>query len=208
MIKVEGDMFKSLRTRNISQYEKIHLSDPTYGQSSVAFLDLICSSVIEGEIFPKSVTQVRVIDFGCGKSKLVDRCAERLGVVGYRYDPAINEFSSPPKGTFDLLINTDVLEHLDEDEVDLVLHDIASLSNYAFFNISTRVAGKFLPNGENAHATVRPATYWRNRLKKFFPTVVRLPSKGDQATFITWKVSAIFRASLLLRFLFNRLGKR
>jgi hypothetical protein len=145
----------------------------------------------------------RILDFGCGKSELVDKCALYFKGNAFRYDPAIDAYSSPPKGKFDLVINTDVLEHLDESEIDLVLHDISRLTDNCFFNISTRKAGKILSNGENAHSTIQNKVFWKRKLKKFFPTVVSLPSKHDEAIFVTYRVSAIFRVKSFIFRKFN-----
>jgi len=137
----------------------------------------------------RQIRPATILDFGCGRSKAVDLLAQRLGATAYRYDPAIAEFAAIPVSTSDLVLNTDVLEHLVLDEVGPVLQQIASISSAVYFNISMRPAHKWLPNGENAHATVMPKEWWRERLMQSFPIVTVLPSRSDEATFVTWSVS-------------------
>jgi hypothetical protein len=55
-----------------------------------------------------------------------------------------------------------VLEHIPEDDMEWV---VAELFRYAtrfvFANIACYPAHRVLPNGANAHCTVRPAKWWR-----------------------------------------------
>jgi hypothetical protein len=172
---------KSAATRNVMEYRQIHLSDPNYGRSSELMADLICK-------LARPLQPQNILDFGCGKSRLVDEVAARLGATAFRYDPAIEANSILPITTADLVINTDVLEHLDEQEVDLLLSDVASISKNVFFNISTRPAAKLLPSGENAHATVKNANWWREKILEHFPTCNDIPCQADEAAFITWSM--------------------
>ena len=105
----------------------------------------------------------------------------------YRYDPAIPEFAEMPVDKVDLVICTDVMEHIPEDDVDALFATIRSLSKHAFFNISVREAKEILPNGENAHCTVQPPPWWRQRLLKQFRIVRRTRSPDPTAvSFLTW----------------------
>jgi len=188
---------KSATTRNVGEYRLLHVSDPYYGRSSEQMLAQICSLI--AELRPTSI-----LDFGCGKSSLVDAVAEQLNAKPYHYDPAIDEYSQLPLSRADVVINTDVLEHLDEHEVDTVLNDIRSISDKVFFNISTRPAKKTLASGENAHATVKSRNWWRDTIRTKFPVCIEVESKLDEARFITWQpgilVRITLRASQLFRF--------
>jgi len=170
-----------MSTRNLGQYALIHQSDPDYGRTSETMVDQMTTVC-------RQIRPATILDFGCGRSKAVDLLAQRLGATPYRYDPAIAEFSAIPASACDLVLNTDVLEHLDVNEVGIILQQIATISGNVYFNISTRPANKVLPNGENAHATVMPKEWWRERLMQSFPIVTVLPSRSDEATFVTWSV--------------------
>ena len=67
---------------------------------------------------------------------------------------------------------TDVMEHLPEDKVDLVLEGIAKRSKQGvYFRIATRPdkMGKLI--GQPLHLTVKPGEWWRRKLEEFFDLV-------------------------------------
>lgn len=165
----------------VEQYAAIHREGP-YGQSSEFLLAQIQRQLVDRRFHPK-----KILDYGCGQSRLVDWVAKLQDAEAFRYDPAIPRFASLPAGPFDLVINTDVLEHVPDENLDNVLKEIRSLSLNAFFVISTRPAGKLLPNGENAHCTVWPTERWRERLSFHFPALREVSSlKPATCTFLTW----------------------
>lgn len=181
---------KSDKTRNIEQYENLYKEETKFGTSSYKKLDEICF-ILKSLSLGSSDRVVNVVDFGCGKSELSSllqySCANfPRDYTFYRYDPAIPEICVLPIKSADFLINTDVLEHIHENEIDIILSDIFSISNKCYFNISTRLAKRILPNGENAHVTVRPAEWWLLRLKKYHPSSYLLRSKNDEATIVTF----------------------
>ncbi|MCZ6854794.1 MAG: hypothetical protein O7G86_12830, partial [Gammaproteobacteria bacterium] len=108
-------------------------------------------------------------------------------VQTYRYDPAIEQFDTMPIVNADLVINTDVLEHIPVADVDDVLADIRRLSTCAIFCIATAPAKCILGNGQNAHCTVRPGHWWGHRLHDHFDHVVSLRAPGrKRCMFKTW----------------------
>jgi hypothetical protein len=77
------------------------------------------------------------------------------------YDPAYEPFSRPPAGRFDGVISTDVLEHCPEDDLAWIIAELfARADKFVFASIACHPAVKRLPNGENAHCTVRAPEYW------------------------------------------------
>lgn len=128
----------------------------------------------------------RVLEYGCGKSDLIESCGQ--GLQWDRFDPAIPEFSTRPDGTYDLIINTDVMEHIPPSDVNDVLADIRRYGDKVFFNISTRLAGKTLPDGTNAHCTVQSAEAWLEAIRKHFPdSEIGYIDEGEDAVILTWK---------------------
>ena len=84
------------------------------------------------------------------------------GVQVQCYDPAYPPFSARPQGQFDGVICTDVLEHCPEDDMPWILEEIfAYATRFVFANVACFPARKRLPNGQNAHCTVRPPKWWR-----------------------------------------------
>jgi 2-polyprenyl-3-methyl-5-hydroxy-6-metoxy-1,4-benzoquinol methylase len=174
----------SERTRQeelIEQYKLVHAAG-TYGRGSEFLLGQVQRILSDKKFQPKTI-----LDYGCGRSRLVDWLAKLNDATAYRYEPAIPEFSVMPVTEVDFVTNTDVLEHVAEEAVDETIARIRSLSRRAFFCISTRKAGKILPNGENAHATIKDAAWWEERLRRHFPRATATHTLRPQTcSFVTW----------------------
>lgn len=125
---------------------------------------------------------------------MIERFLAPGAVIRHRFDPAISEISTIPLPHYDLITNTDVLEHLDETEIGTVLDEIARHSDNAIFLIDTREARTILPNGENAHATVRPAEWWLARIRETFPNSELISAADDKALIRTWKAGILSKA--------------
>jgi hypothetical protein len=169
--------------RMVSHYANIYRTRTDYGWGSIKHLETLAR--LSQDFAPQ-----RIIDFGCGQSKLVDMLADRLNAEGARYDPAIEAYATPPEGRFDLLINTDVLEHIPEAELDDLLSAMRAYADRAFIRIALTPANEILSDGTNAHCTLRSIDWWRERLLKHWPEVHEFDEKNPMAcTFLTWKPS-------------------
>lgn len=118
----------------------------------------------------------RILDYGSGKAALYKQPVAENGVRRwnniqeywgieslYCYDPAYEPFSKLPEGRFDGVVCTDVMEHCPEEDLGWIVGEMFSYAErFVFANIACYPAVKTLPNGENAHCTVRPADYWRS----------------------------------------------
>ena len=109
------------------------------------------------------------LDYGCGKAEnyLIHRVHLAWGLkkMGL-YDPAIQNYNFIPGDNFDCVISTDVLEHVPENEINDTLSEIFTLSNKcAYLNIAMYPARTILSNGENAHCTLKPKEWWREKFK-------------------------------------------
>ena len=166
----------------IDQYKQIHATR-TYGDTSIKNLRYLRPQV-------KLLAPKTILDFGCGRSKLVDALGAAVGAQTTRHDPAIPEFSAEPNGKFDLLTNIDVLEHVPEENLDQVVGKMASLCHNAIIVIDTRPAEAVLPNGENAHCTLRTHDWWEQYLRKHFAHVepIRV-TRRSRAAFRTWSLT-------------------
>ena len=161
-----------------ANYQSIHASK-TYGVSGNKFKEHI--QILIAEIRPANV-----LNFGCGQTDLQDHL-ELFGGTYHRYDTGFPELSTLPVDKADFLINTDVLEHIPEKDLDEVLAKMASITSKAFFNIATRPAKEILPNGDNAHCTILSASQWESILKTHFPDVqLVLDRPGHSCMFVTW----------------------
>jgi hypothetical protein len=175
----------------VELYRRLHTERPGYGRSSES--ELAYMEALFGSAPPASL-----LDYGAGKSNVAERLGRRLGarrVVAY--DPAIAGRDRPPEGPFDAAICTEVLEHVPEAEVDAFLSALAALSDRVYLHIAVIPAQTMLPDGANAHCTVRPAPWWLERIARRFPTVVELPPRRmEAARFATWTLDDRSRARL------------
>lgn len=82
------------------------------------------------------------------------------------YDPGVLAFAGPYEDAYDGVIATDVLEHIPEEDIQWVLEEFFSHARKFVFAVATCFpAKKSLPNGENAHCTVRPPSWWRGQMQ-------------------------------------------
>lgn len=83
----------------------------------------------------------------------------------YCYDPAYIPFNKLPDKKFDGVISTDVLEHCPAEDIPWILDEIFGYATrFVFANVACYPAKKRLPNGENAHCTIREPQWWRHHL--------------------------------------------
>ncbi len=122
-----------------------------------------------------------VLDYGCGKGYQYDPVHMVIpgeegvweGVLDYWdidevrcYDPCYDRYSKLPEGKFDGVISTDVLEHCPEEDVPWILDEMFGYAaRFVFANVACYKAVTTLPNGENAHCTIRPPAWWDSAFK-------------------------------------------
>jgi hypothetical protein len=107
-----------------------------------------------------------VLDYGCGEGTLMrdlrPMCDARIRLA--EYDPGVPSKDAMP-GFADLVVCTDVLEHVEPDLLDGVLVHLRLLARKAIFAvIATRPSGKTMADGRNAHLIVEQAPWWTDRL--------------------------------------------
>jgi len=142
----------------LKQNHQLHRDNLAYGvgggKHSKTILDMMkASSDIKS-----------VLDYGCGKGYL----AKALDFPIWEYDPAIPEKSASPKPA-DLVVCTDVLEHIEPELLKYVLDDLRRCTKQVgYFTIHTGPAKKTLPDGRNTHLIQQPREWWEKELKTFF----------------------------------------
>lgn len=111
-----------------------------------------------------------VLDYGSGKGSLAFRMKSeypRLKIS--EYDPCINGKTKLPEGTFDLVICSDVLEHVELLYLENVLKHLNSLTKkVCFLCIGLKKANKTLPDGRNTHITLLDDKLWKCWIQKYF----------------------------------------
>ena len=77
------------------------------------------------------------------------------------FDPGYQPFNRLPKGQFDGVVSTDVLEHCPREDIPWLLNEIFGFAKqFVYLNIACYPARKTLPNGENAHCTLEKPRVW------------------------------------------------
>lgn len=149
----------------VEQYKEMHKDEHLYAGSA---LTLHKESIRQFISAKKCDT---ILDYGCGKG--IQYFKENIhndyfyGIMPSLYDPAVEEFSRLPEGTFDAVICTDVLEHIEEDDINSVLEQIYSKSSkLVYLGICNSLADSFLPDGRNSHVTMKHIDWW---LEKIIP---------------------------------------
>jgi 2-polyprenyl-3-methyl-5-hydroxy-6-metoxy-1,4-benzoquinol methylase len=82
------------------------------------------------------------------------------------YDPGIKGKDILPKPV-DVVVCTDVLEHVEPKALNSVLDHIVKLTGYmAYIVVATRPANMILPSGRNAHLIIQDAEWWTKALAR------------------------------------------
>lgn len=147
-------------------YKDTHDRNPKFfrGYSIVPYIPEIMQLIRTSNI-------KNVIDYGCGKAEAWEhhnlKEIFKLDEI-ILFDPGVEKYAKKPKNQVDLVICIDVMEHVPEHLVDDVMDEICDYSKKAiFFGISTRTSTKILTDGSNAHPTVKPENWWRDKFDKY-----------------------------------------
>lgn len=154
--------------KNVALYKEHHVSHARYGNSFKIHYGYIA-------VLLNFLECDSVIDFGCGKNRLAEMLRQSGIPEAARYDPAIPGVDELPAGRYDCLVNTDVLEHIPEDELPEILQQFKLLSDTAIIIPHLEKASAVLPNGENAHCTLKSPSEWRSFFLNYYRNVEQLP---------------------------------
>ena len=144
-----------------SQLQQMHAERNDFGARGHAWLPAILDLWEPGET---------LLDYGCGQGKLCEALREKYPGTHalYEYDPGIPGKDERPEPA-DLVVCTDVAEHVEPEHIDAFLDELQRLSkSKLFLNVATRPAKKELPDGRNAHLTIEPFAWWQEKLAKRF----------------------------------------
>ena len=133
--------------------KKLHESNPGYGKSGARLLPSVL-------MLCKEIGSQDILDYGCGK-----RTLERaLGFEIKNYDPAIEGVDDTPEPA-DLVVCSDVLEHIEPETLDDVLDDLKRVIRMVgLFTICIVPAQKVLEDGRNAHLIQQDWRWWSPKI--------------------------------------------
>jgi hypothetical protein len=134
----------------------LHEVDADYGTSSNRWIDHV-------RMLAQVFGCASILDYGAGKGLL----SKAIPLVR-NYDPAIDDWSGEPEPA-DLVVCTDVLEHVEPEHLHEVLDHLAELTcKVIFLSVATRPAKKKLADGRNAHLIVEEAEWWIPQIMERF----------------------------------------
>ena len=105
---------------------------------------------------PEKTEQARLIHrTRCGR---VGDGSGRMSAPGATFTNTLTD------GRFDGVISTDMLEHCPSEDLPWVIDEIFSFADeFLYLNVAWYPAHKVLPDGKNAHVTIEPPDWWKNR---------------------------------------------
>lgn len=162
----------------VKMQKALHASPGGYGTNGDKWAGIVLQIAV-------TYGATSILDYGCGQGSLA-KALKAQPISGYRiseYDPAIEGKHFPPDFA-DMVVCTDVLEHIEPDLLDNVLQHVRSLARKVIFAvIATRESEHRLADGRNAHLTIHQAGWWKHKCQaagftlKNPPTVVRKNAK-------------------------------
>ena len=121
-----------------------------------------------------------ILDYGCGTGQL----KAALGAIVREYDPCIAGKDADPVPA-DMIVCTDVLEHIEPALLYNVLVHLASkIKKAAFLTVALRPAKKVLADGRNAHLILQPGDWWIEQLSRFFSIARHECKEGRELTLV------------------------
>lgn len=160
-------------------FTRVDSERPTYAAAQEAFVGReVCDYAATIRAQLRLTLSRTVLDYGAGKGNQYRLHVAAQGQVYGSlceywdvdevtcYEPGQASTSQAPNHADDLVVCTDVLEHIPELDLPWVINEIFSHArNAVFCSIAAYPAFARLPDGENAHVTIRPPAWWHGLLQ-------------------------------------------
>tara|TARA_R110000868_G_scaffold59652_2_gene183079 strand:- start:1345 stop:2826 length:1482 start_codon:yes stop_codon:yes gene_type:complete len=207
-VVIHGDSFMSnqvaiykqlnapAKTRITPKYQKMqrkyHKEVDVYGVSGMKHAPRI---FMAGAQVHRKVGKCDILDYGCGKQTLkaeIERSFAAIpGMQVIGYDPCIEGLDAEPSPA-EIVVCTDVLEHVEVECVDTVMKHIHSLTKkIAILEVDLQPANKILPDGRNAHICLKDKDWWASWIKKYF-VIIEQSNEGREYLVVAQPIE-IFR---------------
>ena len=159
---------------------KMHDTYERYGTSGDSHASRV---FMAGAQIVKKFGKCDILDYGCGKETLRIAMEEafptipNMRVIGY--DPGMPATHKNLKKS-EIVVCTDVMEHVEPECIDNVLSHICSLTEHvAIINVSLIPAVKVLPDGRNSHISLHSKDWWNSYFKKYFVIIEQADSPAE-----------------------------
>jgi len=137
--------------------QELYESNPLYGVGGSKHVDVVIQ-------LSNGLNTRSILDYGCGRGYL----GKALPFPIWEYDPIIPGKDESPWPA-DLVVCTDVLEHIEPDKIDFLLNDLKRcVLKMGYFVIDTQSSTKFLSDGSNAHLLQENSSWWYKKLSNYF----------------------------------------
>jgi len=136
--------------------------------------------------FIKRYNPKSILDFGCGTGGLVVKLKTTYPLLNISgYDPGSSVYSQPIDDLhFDMIVSTDVLEHIEPEHLDTTLKYLSERSNLIYHLIALAPSKVTLSDGRNAHLILESHIWWRNKFLKLGYKIIKehhmMHKKGDR----------------------------
>ncbi len=138
-----------------------------------------------------------LLDFGCGKGYTLEAVKNRYPDIDCMgYDPGREGFDKLPDAV-DFIYSSDVLEHIEPDQLDETLRDLYDRAGKAMYHlIACHPAKKELSDGRNAHLIIEKPEWWREKLTSLGWKIIKeeikeyttIPKKGGPRLIVKYLV--------------------
>ena len=151
----------------IEHYKHKHESDPMFSKGSSLFKHVPYLARVVKDHRVKTL-----LDYGCGKAffwkwSYSNAILDTETLHKTMYDPAVKGRDILPKGRYDLVVCTDVLEHLHPaDTNEVVKRLIRYTRRHLFCCIALTEAKKTFPDGTNLHTNIHTQEWWEELFEK------------------------------------------
>lgn len=173
-------MNTALISENYAEQNRLlHASNSGYGRRGARH----CAAMLD---VLRATDSASILDYGCGKGRFKAAMKGGHPLLDIRnYDPAIPSFAKAPEAA-DIVLCSDVLEHVEPDKLAAVLCHIRSLAKKAaYIVVATKPdRTKTLPDGRNPHLVVQSSKWWMEALAAVFPVVMQRGETVRDATFL------------------------
>lgn len=136
---------------------ELHRRNPNYGTTGRRYVETVRTLARQYDVR-------HILDYGCGKRDLWAAMHADLDVRNF--DPAIPGCDALPEPA-DLVACIDVLEHVEPEYLNDVLHELSRLMiKVGFLTIATGPSLKTLADGTNCHRLIENPSWWLDQVKK------------------------------------------
>jgi len=164
--------------------QSMHEDREDYGIVGARRVEIIARMLIG--VYAQLGRRLSMIDYGCGPGRLGDALGKVVCCADlHNYDPFHPRWRDQPEpAVSDVVTCMDVMEHVEEECVENVIDWIADRARYgAVFNICLAPAAKSLPDGRNAHITLKPAEWWQKQVARRFNIAEQMRT-GQNVVFV------------------------